>query len=344
MKCMESCFFASHVTRMMVAAVSAVTFCLCGAIASSAQTVEPVLSDDAGEQVRTYDAGADLAVLNHALCAYCRTSEISLALAPKAREERSSPPAVNLSRSNVGKVGSGLKSGNLNDPIMPLPDHSLDNLLRKEARGNSFDWGGAIAQSLFFLGIQHGFRLATESGTRADLKGPFFKDYFKSVSSLGGWGDGDPFKVNYIGHPMMGSVAGFIQVHNDPKGAEEEISLKKSYWRSRLKAFGWSFAYSTQFEIGLISEATIGNVGIRPYGTYGAAKHPMAYGDLVVTPIVGTGWLIGEDLLDRYVISYFEGKTSSRTARFIIRGSLNPTRSFANLLRFKKPWYRDNRN
>ncbi len=328
----------------MVTAVSALMFCLCSAIVSSAQIVEPVLSVDAGEQVRTYDAGADLAILNYALCASCRTSEINLALVPKAREELPSPPAVNLSRSAAGKIGSGTNSGNLNDPIMPLPDHSLDNLLRKEARGNSFDWGGAIAQSLFFLGIQHGFRLATESGTRADLKGPFFNDYFKSVRSLAGWGDGDPFKVNYIGHPMMGSVTGFIQVHNDPNGAEEEVSMKKSYWRSRLKAFGWSLAYSTQFEIGPVSEATIGNVGIRPYGTFGATKHPMAYGDLVVTPIVGTGWLIGEDLLDRYVISYFEGKTSNRTARFIIRGSLNPTRSFANLLRFKKPWYRDNRN
>ncbi|MGH9855584.1 MAG: hypothetical protein ACREBD_37595, partial [Blastocatellia bacterium] len=177
---------------MMVTAVSALTVCLCSTITSSAQIVEPVLSDDAVEQVRTYDAGTDLAVLNYALCAYCRASEINLALAPKAREERSSPPAVNLSHSNTGKVRSGTTSGNLNDPIMPLPDHSLDNLLRKEARGNSFDWEKAIAQSLFFLGIQHGFRLATESGTRADLKGPFFKDYFKSKGRLAGRGDGDP--------------------------------------------------------------------------------------------------------------------------------------------------------
>ena len=329
---------------MMATAVSVLTFCLCGAITSAAQIVEPALSNDVAEQVRTFDAGADLAVLNRGLCVYCRASDLNFAPIPKAREERSSPPAVSLSDNDPGKAASGSNSGNLNDPIMLLPACALDNHLRREARGNPFDWEKALLQSFFFLGIQHGFRLATESGTRADLKGPFFSDYFQSVGNLSGWGDGDPFKVNYIGHPMMGSVAGFIQVHNDPKGAEEEVSLKKSYWQSRLKAFGWSFAYSTQFEIGLISEATIGNVGIRPYGTYGAAKHPMAYGDLVVTPIVGTGWLIGEDLLDRYVISYFEGKTSNRTARFIIRGSLNPTRSFANLLRFKKPWYRDNRN
>jgi hypothetical protein len=183
--------------------------------------------------------------------------------------------------------------------------------------------------------------MATESGSRADLKGPFFKDYFKSLRSLRGWDDADPFLVNYIGHPMMGSVTGFIQVQNDPKGVKEEVGLKKSYWRSRLKAFGWSFAYSTQFEIGLASEASLGNIGIRPYGK---AKNPMAYGDLVVTPVVGTGWLVGEDLIDRYLIERLEDKIGNRKAVNIIRGFLNPTRSFANLLRGKKPWYRDNRN
>ena len=60
---------------------------------------------------------------------------------------------------------------------------------------------------MLFL-IQHAFRLTTESGTRADLKGPFFKDYFKALKSLRGWNDGDPFLVNYIGHPMQGSVLG----------------------------------------------------------------------------------------------------------------------------------------
>ena len=194
---------------------------------------------------------------------------------------------------------------------------------------------------MIFLCIEHAFRLATEDGTRADLKGPFFKDYFKALKSLRGWDDGDPFLVNYIGHPMAGSVSGFIQVHNDPRGVKEEVSLNKSYWQSRLKAFGWSFAYSTQFELGLFSEASLGNIGIRPYGK---AKHPMAYVDLVVTPVVGTGWLVGEDMLDRYLVQRLEDKISSRAVRLLIRTFLNPTRSFANFLRGQRPWYRDNRN
>jgi hypothetical protein len=229
----------------------------------------------------------------------------------------------------------------LGDSFQPLPDHALDQDIGEGQRRNSFDWNTAFRQSMIFLGIQHAFRLATEQGTQAELKGPFFKDYFKTIGSLRGWGDGDEFLVNYIGHPMMGSVSGFIQVQNDPKGVREEVSLSMRYWRSRLKAFGWSFAYSTQFELGLFSEASLGNIGMRPnYKT----KHPMAYVDLVVTPVVGTGWLVGEDMLDRYLIRRLEDKVSNRMARLLIRGFLNPTRSFANLIRGQKPWYRDNRN
>jgi hypothetical protein len=226
------------------------------------------------------------------------------------------------------------------DFFQPLPDHALDQDLGADRRRTTFDWNAAFRQSMFFLAIEHAFRLATEDGTRADLKGPFFKDYFRAMRSLRGWDDGDPFLVNYIGHPMAGSVAGFIQVHNDPKGVTEKVSLNKNYWRSRLKAFGWSFAYSTQFELGLFSEASLGNIGIRPYGK---AKHPMAYVDLVVTPVVGTGWLVGEDMLDHYLVRPLEDRIGNRALRLLIRTFLNPTRSFANFLRGQKPWYRDNR-
>ncbi len=225
--------------------------------------------------------------------------------------------------------------------FQPLPDHALDQEIAEGRRKTSFDWNAAFRQSMIFLGIEHAFRLLTEQGTREDLKGPFFKDYFRTLKSLRGWDDGDPFLVNYIGHPIGGSVAGFIQVHNDPKGVKEEVSLNKSYWRSRLKAFGWSFAYSTQFELGLFSEASLGNIGMRP--NY-KSKHPMGYVDLVVTPVAGTGWLVGEDMLDLYLIKRLEDKIGARKVRLLIRTFLNPTRSFANILRGQRPWYRDNRN
>src|SRR5262249_51049664 len=221
-----------------------------------------------------------------------------------------------------------------------LPSRMQDQHKPEGRQQQSFHWKDAIRQSLIFLGIQQGFRFATENSTRAYVKGRFFKNYFKTLQSLRGWNDGDPFIVNYIGHPMMGAVTGFIQIRNDPQGIGEEVSLKRSYFRSRLKAFAWSFVYSTQFEVGPVSEASIGNVGLRPYGH---AIHPMAYVDIVVTPIVGTGWLIGDDLLDRYLIQRLEGKIGNRVAQNVLRGALNPGRSFSNIIQGEMPWHRDNR-
>lgn len=296
-----------------------------------------------GRPARRTDGG--ILNLDVAFIAALRKVQLGETGTPEPRSsESSASTSVGADPSGVEKSKSKIP---LDDPqdwppgsFQPLPDHALDQDLGGDQIRTSFDWNAAFRQSMIFLGIQHAFRLATEKGTRDELKGPFFKDYFKAMSNLQGWNDGDPFLVNYIGHPMMGSVTGFIQVQNDPKGVKEEISLSRRYWRSRLKAFGWSFAYSTQFEIGLFSEAALGNIGIRPYDK---AKHPMAYVDLVVTPVVGTGWLVGEDMLDLYLIKRIEDKVGNRMARLLIRSFLNPTRSFANLIRGKKPWYRDNR-
>jgi hypothetical protein len=198
-----------------------------------------------------------------------------------------------------------------------------------------FRWRPALLQSLAFLGVEHGFRLTTQKNTRRKLRGPFFRDYADSVKGLSGWGDGDPFVVNYIGHPLQGAVSGYIQAHNDPRGITAQFGRNKQYWHSRLKGMAWSAAYSVQYEIGPISDASIGNVGKEP-GTKGAV-------DLVVTPTLGFAWQIGEDALDRYVIVPFEGKVKNRAARVLVRSWLNPSRSFANILRGKAPWSRDTR-
>lgn len=209
--------------------------------------------------------------------------------------------------------------------IQPDPDIEVESLPRLET---------ILAQSLFFAGIEHGFRLF-QGKTRRELRGPFFRDYLSSARSLGGWGDGDSVFTNYVAHPMQGAVAGYIYAHNDPDGRFEQFGHSPSYWRSRTKALAWSAVYSTQFEIGPFSEASIGNVGKKP-GT-------MGYVDLTMTPVGGFAWILAEDALDRYWIERRELATSSLNRRRFYRMALNPTRTFANLLRLKKPWHRDGR-
>jgi hypothetical protein len=326
MKRMDCCLCAPHVTRILVIAVITPLVCLSIVIKSMGQGIwqhsglfektECIDFDCLTQFGPIYDGRVNLKP-------------------PLFRYRPQSPPKLS---ENTGTQET--KSEELNQP---LPDHSLDdpqNIQPTDAAG-SFDWNNAIAQSTLFLAICHGFRFATEAGTRAELKGPFFKDYGTSMRSLRGWGDGDEFLVNYIGHPMGGSVAGYIQIQNDPKGIKQEVGLNnKKYWKSRMRAMAWAAAYSTQFEIGPISEASLGNVGRVPTEK---SQHPMGWVDLIVTPTLGTAWLVGEDLLDRYLIRWLESKIKNRKFIIIARTFLNPTRSFANMHRGDWWWKRENR-
>ena len=194
-----------------------------------------------------------------------------------------------------------------------------------------YRWGAAVKQSLLFLSVQHGYAL-TQPKTRRELGGNFFKDYVSSVRSLRGWGDGGRFFTNYVAHPMQGSLLGFVQIQNDPAGARLRFGKDGAYWRSRMKALAWSAAWSTQFEVGPLSQASIGNVGLHGKQTYV---------DIVVTPTAGLGLLAVEDALDRYLVERIERHSRNTYVRIFSRSVLNPTRTAANLLRFKKPWHRD---
>ena len=202
-------------------------------------------------------------------------------------------------------------------------------------RPAEFQWARAVWQSCFFVGIEHSFRL-TQAKTRREFRGKFFMDYEQAVTNIHGWGDGDSPFTNYVAHPMQGAVAAFIQIQNDPAGIGQEFGRDGAYWRSRLKSMAWSAAYSTQFEIGPISEATIGNVG-KKRGTSG-------YTDFVVTPIGGLGMTVLEDAVDRFIIGRFESPRAGLGWQRFLRVTLNPQRSLANLLRLKRPWHRDTRH
>ena len=202
----------------------------------------------------------------------------------------------------------------------------------EDTEQKGFEWGPALRDSFRFLAVQHAFRIATEEDTVRELGGPFFKDYWRSVKGIGQWDDGDEFYVNYVGHPMQGAVSGYIAVHNDPLYRRAEYG-DQGYWRSRLRATGFSALHSVMFEIGPFSEATIGNVGKAP-GTGGIV-------DFVVTPLGGLGVMVLEDSIDRYVIRRLERWNSNRVFLALYRTTLNPSRTFANVMGMRLPWHRD---
>src|SRR5262249_3141898 len=162
--------------------------------------------------------------------------------------------------------------------------------------------GHLFGQSLLFLSVENAFRCATEQGTRDGFSHAFFPGYVHSVENLHGWNDGDPFLVNYVGHPMQGAVSGYLWTHNDRAYRDIEFGQNRRYWKGKLRGAAYSFLYSALFEIGPISEASIGNI---------QAEYPQqGFVDLVVTPVIGLGWSITEDSLDQYLIRYLEARTT----------------------------------
>ena len=242
---------------------------------------------------------------------------------PSAADSPAPAPKPDTSSSTPPISKNGDMAGAVEPPRRPA-----------EFENRNIDWAGTANESFFFLSMQHGMRMI-QVKTRRELDGRFFHDYRNAVGGLAGWGDGDSILTNYVGHPMMGAGAGWILIQNDPKGKALEFDPQNgAYWRSRLKAMGWSAIYSTQFEMGPISEASIGNVG-RRRGTAG-------FVDLVMTPVGGFGWIVAEDAMDKHLIRKLEEGRSDGMKRFV-RMFFSPNRTAANLFRLKKPWLRDGR-
>lgn len=251
-------------------------------------------------------------------------------IAVDSEKEKTFPPLVETAKPEVKEKNADkadIKNFGEEEPVSQIED--------KE----KFHWKPALLQSGIFLGIQHGFRM-TQEKTRRELGGSFFRDWAQSVKALRGWKDGDNFFTNYIAHPLQGGLTGRIFVNNSDRAKKQEFGKSKKYWESRFKAFVWSAVWSTQFELGPISEASLGNVGIREKNGHST----MAWGDFVITPTLGTGVLIAEDAIDKYILkNWIEKKISSKFVIKMFRVIFTPTTSVANLLRLKKPSWRYNR-
>jgi hypothetical protein len=236
-----------------------------------------------------------------------------------------------------------------------LPSFYSVPAIRAPRQAERFHWRPALLQSLEFLLFEHGFRLAMDPYARYLLMHkPFWHDYLSSSNHfvMSRWGDGDDFLVNYIGHPLEGSVSGNIQIQNDPNGRALKFGKSAAYWKSRLRAMTWAAVYSAYFEIGpILSEAAIGNEGGYTYvpgcGLYpckepGHFKPPTnntGWVDFTVTPLVGMGWIVLEDSIEAGLVDRL-AKDDPALGFKILRAALSPSRSMANMLAGKHPWYR----
>jgi hypothetical protein len=235
----------------------------------------------------------------------------------------------------VGIASACLSSFVFSAPLSAQVETATDvSPLHRASDHEDTDVLGAVGDSIRLLMIEHGTRIAFQPKTRRELGGPFWSDYRRSIRWPGQWTDTDAWWVNYIGHPIHGAAAGLIWLDHGP---DRHVMLGRdsNYWASRGRAAAFSAAYSLQFEIGPLSEASIGNVGMRPETT--------GWVDHVVTPTGAFALMVAEDALDRYLVERLETHIGNRAARAALRIALNPSRALANMASNRMPWTRPDR-
>ncbi len=194
-----------------------------------------------------------------------------------------------------------------------------------------FKWRPATYESLLYTGTMHAFNLLSEAGTRDAMTGPWVKNYLDSVRELRGWSDGDKFVSPYIGHTIEGGIFGYIWRQNSPKYRDVQWGDGRDYYMGLLKAMAYSAVWHTQWKIGPVSEASIGNVMLHA---------SPGFITLTDTPTLGAIDMIAEDAADRYIIIGLENRTANPLILGLARCFLNPSRAFANVMAFRKPWTR----
>jgi hypothetical protein len=145
--------------------------------------------------------------------------------------------------------------------------------------------------------------------------------------------------VNYIGHPLEGSVSGNIfysERSGRTLGSVREIG---AYWRSRMKAMAWAAAVLGVFRDWPGAKRsrdrqrrrltpTLPHCGFYPTCPKepGKATKPptnnTGWVDFVVTPVIGTGWLILEDFLEANLVDKLAEREPDLKFK-ILRGALD---------------------
>ncbi len=235
----------------------------------------------------------------------------------------------------MGSLGAA-QPASTSEECTPGEDHG---------KGCGERWGHLAIEATTYLAFQNAGNVYTGYWYRWETThGKWWHRYIDSVDHWrwDKWSDDNPFLDDYVGHPVMGSITDFIWLQNDPRGKMLVQSNTAPYWHSRLRALAFTTAYSLQWKLGPIGEASIGHNGDHFYYDKGKLTNETGWVELVTTPVGGFGWTLAEDALDKHVITRLEGM-SRNPLLLIAYQLLNPTRATGNFLRFRPPWYRDTR-
>ena len=207
-------------------------------------------------------------------------------------------------------------------------------------------WHQLIISTVLFNAFENTGNLYTGYWYRWETThGNWWDQYVASVEGWhwNSWADQNPFLDDYVGHPMMGAITNDLWIQNDPRSMTVEQSNSWPYWRRMLRAGAFSTAYSFEWKFGPLGEAGFGhNGGHLIDQTNGKTTTETGDVELVTTPVGGALWTMAEDTLDKYVVAPIEAPGRNPFALLGL-SFLEPAHATANILRFRPPWYRDDR-
>ena len=197
--------------------------------------------------------------------------------------------------------------------------------------------------------MEHTERILKEPKTRDQLSGRFFHGWINTVSMyrFDRWDDNDKFITSNIAHPMQGAIVEAIFWQNDDHVRFSDQDFHSAAYRNALlQAFAFATFDAVQFKLGPVSEASLGNVG-SPSNRCVTLHIPCVprtgMNDLVMNEVGGLAMTIGFHWLDKHLQKRIEGRVHSRVLIDTTRIFTNPPQSMANIVRFRAPWFRDNR-
>jgi hypothetical protein len=117
---------------------------------------------------------------------------------------------------------------------------------------------------------------------------------------------------------------------------EPRNPTKSQYLKSISKAFVYTCLFSIQYEMGPMSEASIGNVGLN--------REDLGWNDYIWTPVGGVLWTMAEDAIDKYALSWVDKHVPFVMAKAAARMIANPSRMLANIGQNRTPWGRQDRD
>ena len=235
----------------------------------------------------------------------------------------------------------------------PVVSPALGPVVAEPRHSGGIHWGPLLREWLTFVAIEQTERVIKESKTRNQLGGPFVRDWFDTVSvyHFDNWNDGGKVFTSYIAHPAMGATtqAIFWQNNDHVRFAEQDFK-SPAYRKALLQAFALSAADAVLWKLGPLSESSIGNVGlpVKWWDKDCKALHipcvdRTGVSDMVMNEVGGTAMTIGFQWLDKHLQRRIESRFQNRYFINTMRMLTQPPQCLANIVRFRAPWYRDNR-